>query len=140
MVADRQPMVNENQLIMYHPCIIGLKLPMSSPQPALFKVPPKVRSGTNLPAAADGSVAPRPLYQPHGCSFQHSGPGSTCTVLRLRPPGLSLRCELSCARVKQAFMNVRGKTMTLCRSSGEPKPAKSKEQRAKSQVQVSKCC
>ena len=79
----------------------------------------KWRSGTNLPAAADGSVAPRHPRQPHECLFQQSGPGNTFTARRLRLPGLPLRCELSCARVKQAFMKIRGKKMTLCRSRGE---------------------
>ena len=44
---------------------------------------------------------------PWGCSFQQSGPGNTCTALRLRPPGLPLRAVLSWARVKQAFMKIR---------------------------------
>jgi hypothetical protein len=44
--------------------------------------------------------------QPRGCSFQQSGPGNTCTVLRLRPPGLPLRSELSCSSVKLTFMNI----------------------------------
>ncbi len=30
--------------------------------------------------------------QPQGGSFHQSGPGSTCTVLRLRPPGFPFRC------------------------------------------------
>ena len=68
--------------------------------------------------------------QPHGCSFQQSGPGNTCTALRLRPPGLPLRAVLSWARVKQAFMKIRGKTMTLCRSRGESEWQRAKHKAA----------
>ncbi len=87
----------------------------------------KWRSGTNLPDAADGSVAPlHPSPGPRVLiptvrAWQH-----LYTALRLRSPGLPLRAELSWARVKQAFMKIKGKTMTLCRSRGETKMQRAK--------------
>jgi len=97
----------------------------------------KWRSGTNLPAAADGSVVPKHpspipwVLIPAVRAWQHLYGSTSATSTRFAHSRRTFMGE-----GKQAFMKIRGKTMTLCRSRGESGGARHRELGSRLQVRA----